>query len=110
MSLDGGGIRGILTLVLIQRLDGSARRKLLGGRVSIVVIDTGERKERALAACRRLVGLISGAELPVFLCAPAWRRDEVQRAIKAGVSGILVKPLDKDRIRDAIGAFALEAG
>jgi CheY-like chemotaxis protein len=92
--------------IVIQRLDGSARRKLLGGRVSVVVIDTGERKERGLTACRRLVGLISGADLPVFLCAPSWRRDEVRRAIEAGVSGILVKPLDSDRVRDAIGAFA----
>jgi CheY-like chemotaxis protein len=92
--------------VTIQRRDGTARRRLLEGGIAVVVIDTGERKEGGLTHCRRLVRLIGNAELPVFLCAPAWRREEVQRAIKAGVSGILVKPLDPDRVRAALGEFA----
>jgi CheY-like chemotaxis protein len=93
--------------IVLQRLDGTARRRLLEGRIAVVVIDTGERKERALTACRRLTRLIGEAEIPVFLSAPSWRREEVQRAIRSGVSGILVKPLEADRVRDAIGVCEL---
>jgi CheY-like chemotaxis protein len=91
--------------IVIQRLDGSARHRLLTGKTSIVVVDVGEHKERGLTACRRLIRLINGADIPVFICAPAWRREEVQRAIRVGVSGILVKPLDPARIEGAVPAF-----
>jgi len=94
--------------IIIQRLDGSARQRLLEGKVCMVVVDVGEHKERGITACRRLVRLINGASIPVYICAPSWRREEVQRAIRAGVGGILVKPLDAERIESVIPSFAAE--
>jgi len=82
----------------LLRLGSDVGRLICEGDVGMILLDTTERKERGFAAARRLARYAEPYGIPVVHCAKAWRRDEVQRAVQAGIARILVKPLDPGHV------------
>jgi hypothetical protein len=72
------------------------------GDVRVAVVSLRHSADRDLAICSRIVPLLKKGGGSVILCAPEWTRNSVLKALKAGVKGILMHPLDCQELNSKV--------
>jgi chemotaxis protein CheY-P-specific phosphatase CheC len=81
---------------------------LAQGDVRLALITLKHTADRDIAICNRVVPLVGRNGGSVLLCSTEWTRTSVLKALKYGVKGILVPPLDSQDLTARVSKF-LEA-
>jgi len=71
---------------------------LAQGDVRLAVISLKHTADRDLSICNRVVPLVGRNGGSVLLCSAEWTRTSVLKALKAGVKGILMPPIDSQEL------------
>jgi len=93
----------------VQLIDAPLNADLHGllaqGDVKLALVSLKNTGDRDLSICNRVVPLVGRGGGSVLICAPQWTRNAVLKALKAGVKGILMAPLDHQELNDKVEQF-----
>ncbi|GFO67318.1 response regulator [Geomonas limicola] len=78
---------------------------LAQGDVKLALVSLKNTADRDLSICNRVVPLVGRSGGVVLLMAPQWTRNAVLKALKAGVKGILMPPLDHEELNTKVEQF-----
>jgi hypothetical protein len=71
--------------------------------VNLALIFLKRTTDRDLAICKRVVPMLKRLGGSVAVCAPEWTRSAVLKALKAGVSGVLMPPFEPEELHARVG-------
>ncbi|GFO58601.1 response regulator [Geomonas silvestris] len=86
-------------------LDADLQAVLAQGEVKLALVTLQRTADRDLSIFNRVVPLVGRSGGSVLVCAPQWTRVAVLKALKAGVKGILMPPLDHDELNAKVDQF-----
>jgi CheY-like chemotaxis protein len=86
-------------------LDADLNEIFGNGPVKAVLIGATDLDDRELSICIKIKSISAGGPVPVIMCAAEWTRTAVLKALKYGVSDIIIKPCTEAELTGRMSRF-----
>lgn len=86
-------------------LDADLGEFFSNGPVKAVLVGATDLDDRELSICVKIKAISAQVPVPVIMCAAEWTRTNVLKALKYGVSDIIIKPCSGEELRGRLSKF-----